>query len=163
MGTIPPTFDGSLANNSESFATNVLANLIANLMTTGLLQLGKLIGFGQIDNQNLTSNLEKEWDLRSTLQIAAVQMGRALEIANEDEANKIKIFLTTPEVEVMLRQVFACHLLATDVCPGLDEVSRLFGASFSLHTGIDNPTLEQAIWSSLVNATEIAIKLMPLK
>ncbi|MBZ5490080.1 MAG: NACHT domain-containing protein [Acidobacteriia bacterium] len=155
---MPTGISGLPGTDIESFATSVLSNLVANLMSAGLLQLGKIMVSGRTRGQNAASTLEKDWDLRTAVQKSSAQMARALQSADPTDTTKIKIFLTTSEVEVILRQVFACRLLAPEACPGVDEVGKVFAASFHLHTRINNPQLAADIWASLLSAAETAIK-----
>lgn len=107
----------------------IITGVVANGLTTIVLSMG---GKSQEALQNL---FRKDSELDKTLTKAIQSVANAAELDNEQEAEKLRMFLSSPDVESIVRQIYANKLTDDMDVNYLKSIREEFLVGFSLHLG----------------------------
>jgi len=114
---------------------NVLCGLIANGLT-GLLgsALGRAPGRSKREQEHLQL-IRKDATLGTILQKATASVARSSRPGDQRRAEKLRFFLSSPDVEAMVRQIYASQLTPSRSGSYMESIRAEFLASLSLHLG----------------------------
>lgn len=106
----------------------IISGVVVNGLTTIVLSMG---GKSQKGLQNL---FKKDSELGKTLKKAIQSVANAAELDDEQKAEKLRIFLSSPDVESIVRQIYATKLEGGNV-NYLKSIHEEFLVGLSLYIG----------------------------
>lgn len=118
------------------FIEGIISGVVANGLTTIVLSMG---GKSQEALQNL---FQKDSKLDKTLKKAIQSVTNATELDDKHKAEKLRMFLSSPDVESIVRQIYANKLTEDENVNYLKSIREEFLVGFSLHLGEPEKNVE---------------------
>lgn len=121
----------------NSLVQGIISGVIANGLT---IVAGHMISKSDDvskHKENLQETLEKNSDLATVLREAIVFVAESKQFDDTRKVEKLKLFLTSPDVEAIIRQIYASRLISDDNDNHLESIRSEFLACISLY--IDEP------------------------
>ncbi len=103
----------------------------------------------------------RETALEPILQKAAEDVSETIEPLGEAEIDQICLFLTSPEADAIVRQIYAASSLG-DRQKNIDSIRQEFLLAFALYTGIPETELEESapqIFNILLEGCEATLRM----
>ena len=145
---------------------NMIENIILGVIANGLTSLIAYIGRGGIKilkgEENLRQLLEKEATLATILQKATVSVAKTLKLDNKSQAERLRFFLASPDVDSIVRQIYASRLTLKKNGNHLKSIRTEFSACLALHLGEPLQGFEdlsEKLFDSLLNGCEFALSI----
>ncbi|MBP0018723.1 MAG: hypothetical protein J7647_14400 [Cyanobacteria bacterium SBLK] len=135
--------------------------LIGRSLAPLLTPTGRYIGRQAIGEEILERRKWRETALEPILQQAAEEVAETIEPLGKAEIDQICLFLTSPEAEAIVRQIYAASSLK-DRQKDIDSIRQEFLLCFSLHTNIPETELEDSapqIFDILLEGCEQALRI----
>jgi hypothetical protein len=157
----------------ESYISNVLCGSAANALTMIITHLGAPKSLHVNEQELIKKGLTEKITLSSELQKAAAGLSKSITNFDQNIEDKIKFYLVSPEVDAIVRQLYASSLLSERGCNERDiertflyglslylkvpeeEVRSLGSTLFSLLKSSCEKTLQIAIDQGLLSAHEV--------
>lgn len=117
------------------FTAGFLASLIANALTTIVTHLGSLELKRTRGERNLMATIARDSSLESILKKATASFARQLKDMPETLVDKLKVFLVSPDVDAIVRQVYATKLGGHNPVRDRANLKSEFQASLQLYLG----------------------------
>lgn len=136
---------------SPDVMQNILLGIIGNGLTSLIAHTGQEAKAFLQDEASLKEMQEKSHSLQGLLQDAADAVAEKIEWNGPADLEQVCSFLMSPEVESIMRQIYAAKLLESK--DSLELVRQEFLTAFSLYTGLSEDKLVEA--TSLLLATLI--------
>jgi hypothetical protein len=140
----------------------VLTGIIANGLTSIIAQLGRKTGRLIIGQQLINKIKLDESSLRPILQKSMDEVAGEIEWKGLPSIEEICLFLTSPEVEAIVRQIYAAKLSVTKADKNLDLIQKEFLTSISLHFDLPDEEinkLSKTLLDKLVEGCENNLQL----
>ncbi|MBN1458561.1 MAG: NACHT domain-containing protein [Armatimonadetes bacterium] len=138
-----------------------LSGLAANAFTSLIAHLENLGPAAREHREALLRHLEKDASLRTLLDRAVASLAQSLQLEDEAVAQKLRMLLMTPDIEQILRQLYATSLVEGGAATRGDVRAEL-RASLSVHLRDQMENLDalcDALFNALLRATESALNL----
>jgi len=145
---------------------NTIENIILGVIANGLTSLIAYIGRGGIKilkhEENLRQLLEKDAALATILQKATVSVAKTLRLDNKSQTEKLRFFLASPDIDSIVRQIYASQLTSTKNGNHLRSIQTEFLACLAIHLREPQQGLEdlaEKIFDSLLKGCESALSM----
>jgi hypothetical protein len=147
-----------------SSIVNVLLSVFANVLTTVLFSVGRK-GYEVIQGKE-PLKVHLDTNLTPILQKAVAAVARSSQFNDPIQTQKLQKFLVSPEVEALVRQIYASKLVSSEVSDSEypKSIREEFIALFALNIDSSSQTLDdlaheifEAIFASCEKALEVAI------
>ena len=143
---------------------NMIENIILGVIANGLTSLIAYIGRGGIKiskrEENLRQLLKEDTTLVPILQKAAVSIAKAEKFENKFQEERLKFFLVSPDVDAIVRQIYASRLTSHKNGNHLKSIQTEFLACLALHIGEPQEGLRdfaEELFDSLLKGCEFAL------
>ncbi len=146
------------------FTAGFLASVIANGLTTIVTHLGSLGIKRARGERNVIATVARDSSLGSILQKATASFARQLKKMPETLVDRLKVFLVSPDVDAIVRQVYATKLGGHNTIRDRVQLRSEFQASLQFYLGeklgevsIFSETLFTALVEGCDRALDVAI------
>jgi len=139
---------------------NILCGLIANGLTSILGQAFSSLAGGGGQREAISHLVRQDAELSTTLQKAAAAVARSARLSGQGRAEKLRTFLCSPDVEAIVRQIFASEMGSDEPVSYTEPLKAAFTASLSLYLGQDVTPVSgvaDELFGDLVNGCKRAL------
>lgn len=120
----------------------VISGVIANGITPVVFHIGRKDRKILKHIEDLRQLLEKDISLATILQKATASVAKTLEFGDERQVEKLRSFLVSPDVDAIVRQIYASQLTSDKNGKHLESIRAEFLACLSLRLGKPQQSLE---------------------
>jgi len=142
----------------DAFTTGFLASLVANGLTTFVSYLGREGTHQTEKKRNIAEILARDKPLSALLQGASTDLARRLNAVPPTAIDRLKLFLTSPDVDAIIRQIYAMRFAHSD--KSMADIRNEFSASLALYIGDlvrDVEASANALFDSLLDSCDRAL------
>lgn len=139
---------------------NIVLGAVTNGLTALVAHIGRKAGRALVGEQLLEKMRRNQTALQPILQRAADALAEKIEWEGPPRLEEVCLFLTSPEVETVLRQIYSARLSEDEDPRNLQQVREEFLTSFSLYVGLDKDRLRDSVgllFEALLDACELAL------
>ena len=144
------------------FTVGFLASVVANGLSTVVACVGKRsIRLLRKDKNSLLDAIARDSSLQSILQKATTAFARDVKVVSPAAQEGIKIFIASPDVDAIVRQIYATNLRPARRRDPMTPVRREFLACLFLHVGSQTDTTKRlglALFEGIVKACDRALQ-----
>jgi hypothetical protein len=118
---------------------NIILGVMGNGLTSLIAHSGQKFKAYVLDEKFLQEMREKGHSLQGLLQNAADSVAEEIEWNGPAKVEEVCLFLMSPEVESIVRQIYSTKLL--DSHSSIELIRQEFITAFSLYTGLDQKSV----------------------
>jgi hypothetical protein len=148
----------------DPFSAGIITGVIANSLTAFVTYIGRKRKEILDKEQELQQILKNDTSLAPILDKATVLIAKTAKFKDKYQAERLKLFLISPEVSAIVRQIYATQLNLDQNGLSLESILAAFQASFFLYVGDSDPEqnlteLAKILFNTLLESCKRALEI----